>query len=103
MFNTKSDQVVEELVNLELDQAIKQYGEKYESIDIADEVLCEEIQEAFDEFKSVQNIHILWLEKLVGKTDIQVDVINVLEKVAKNGIKELAQVCAVCEKIKKSF
>lgn len=103
MFNPNSDQKVEELVQLELDQAIKQWGEKYHSINIADVVLEEEIEEAKAEVKGVQNTYVLWLEKLAGKTDIQADVIEVIEKCAKNGIKELAQVCAVCEKIKKSF
>lgn len=103
MFNPNSDQKVDELVQLELDQAIKQWGEKYHSINIADMVLEEEIEEAKAEVKGVQNTYVLWLEKLAGKTDIQTDVIEVIEKCAKNGIKELAQVCAVCEKIKKSF
>lgn len=103
MFNPNSDQKVDELVQLELDQAIKQWGEKYHSINIADMVLEEEIEEAKAEVKGVQNTYVLWLEKLAGKTDIQADVIEVIEKCAKNGIKELAQVCAVCEKIKKSF
>lgn len=103
MFNTKSDQVVEELVKLEFDQARRQWGETYNSIDIADEVLHEEIQESLVEFMGVKNIYLRWLENLAGKTDGQTDIIGALELCAKNGIKELAQVCAVCEKIKHSF
>lgn len=103
MFNPNSDQKVEELVKLELEQAVKQWGEKYHSVNIADMVLQEEVDEAVTEVRGVKNSYILWLEKLAGKTDIQADVIEVIEKCAKNGIKELAQVCAVCEKIKVSF
>lgn len=103
MFNPESNKKVEELCSLEFNQAVKQWGEKYKDIDEAQEVLNEEINESVTELVGVRNCFVLWLEKLAGKTDIQADVINVIELCAKNGIKELAQVCAVCEKIKNSF
>lgn len=103
MFNAESDKKVVELVNLELDQAIKQYGEKYESIDIADNVLLEEIQEAENEIKSIKTAYIFWLEDLTEGNNRQKTTIDMIQTFAKNGMKELAQVAAVCEKIKRSF
>jgi hypothetical protein len=103
MFNPESDLKVKELCNLELQQAVRQWGEKYENFDVADSVLLEEIKEAKIEVRGIETAFIFWLASLNGDPGKQKKTVNVIQKLAENGIKELAQVWAVCEKIKKSF
>lgn len=102
MFNPESEKKVSELVELETAQAVKQWGETYKSVDEASEVLLEEIKESIMEIKGLENAYYMWIKETGGKTKSPVDIINVIKKLAENGIKELAQVCAVCNKIKKS-
>lgn len=104
MFNPKSDKKVKQLCRLELKNARKHWGEDYSTIKEADEVLVEEIREADVEISKVKKAFVVWRSRINEKKpeknpDQAID--SILES-AKNGIKELAQVCAVCEKIKKS-
>ena len=104
MFNPKSDKKVKQLCRLELKNARKHWGEDYSSIKEADEVLIEEISEADIEISRVKKAFVVWRGR-VNDSRPERDpnqAIDLILESAKNGIKELAQVCAVCEKIKKS-
>lgn len=102
MFNPKSDKAVSDLCAMEYEQAVKQYGNAYVHVNIADPVLLEEIQEAAKEIEDIKTAFILWLKALATDEKDPNGQINKIQELAKNGMKELAQVWAVCEKIKVS-
>lgn len=100
MFSEKTDKLVDELVEAEYKNAVKQYGEKYENVFKAFCVLQEEILEAWNEADFL-NEHIVprILNAINEDNHIrQVAFIRDVIKASKCAIKELAQVCAVCEK-----
>lgn len=99
MFNPKSDKKVKELVELEYKQAVSQWGKVFPDEKTAAEVLEEECQEAHDEVSEIFKKFRRWM--IVSEDSIKT-IVPDIKKNAENGIKELAQVCAVCEKIMKS-
>lgn len=99
MFNLESDNKVKELVDLEHKQAVKQWGKKYPDEKTAAEVLEEEIHESGDEVVEISKIFRRWI--MVSEDSIK-NIIPEIRKHAENGMKELAQVCAVCQKIMES-
>lgn len=100
MFAEKTDKLVDELVKEGYQNAVKQYGEKYESRYQAFCVLQEEILEAWDEIDFMKRRIVLRLLDFVNNNNgigLQNDIRNVID-MSKKAIKELAQVCAVCKK-----
>ena len=96
MFSANSDKIVNELVIEELKSAIEQHGESFESVDLAKDVLFEEVQEARTEFNYVNNLFFMFY------ADTKKNYLEEIQNRARLCIKELAQVCAVVEKIKNS-
>lgn len=99
MFSNKTQRLVDELIEAEYQNAVEQYGEKYESKYQAFCVLQEEVLEAWDEVNLLKEHIVPLLLNTVNDNHYgQVAFIRDVIKVSKNAIKELAQVCAVCEK-----
>lgn len=104
MFSKETDKLVDELVRAEYENCVKQYGEKYENVHKAFCVLIEEVLEACDEVSWIKENIIPFLLFTVNDEDPATRKIRTKKllaeysKTARNAIKELAQVCAVCEK-----
>lgn len=96
MFSEKSDEYVDALIKAEFESAQQQHGESFERVDIAKDVLFEEVLEARTEFNYVNNLFFMFY------ADTQKNYLEEIQYKAKLCIKELAQVCAVVEKIKYS-
>lgn len=99
MFAIQSDKLAKKLIQSEYRNAVETYGEKYESIDLAEDVLSEEISEADEE---IENIYMAFsVMDFSNPTKLKMSV-SKMRKAVINGIKELAQVGAVLNKIEKS-
>lgn len=88
MFAIK-DEDLEPLIARELASSKVQHEEKFKNAEQADEVLFEEISEADEELRLIKLCYIHSFD-------------DDLETHAKNGIKELIQVVAMCRKWKES-
>lgn len=99
MFAEKSDKLVKKLIQAEFQNAVDHYGQTYSDLNEAEKILIEEINEADTEIEE--------LDLRFSDTDwidgngLSID-LNKMQKRAINGIKELAQVCAVINKIRLS-
>ena len=99
MFAEKSDKLVKKLIQAEFQNACDHYGMTYDSLDEAEKILIEEINEADTEVEEL-DLRFSDTDWIEGK-NLSVD-LNKMQKRAINGIKELAQVCAVINKIRLS-
>ena len=97
MFNEHTNKAVTDLINLEYDLAVKQYGKTYENHEQADDVLTEEVKEAWSEGAMLQASFSDW-----KRNDIYERAQDVY-KYAFQTIKELAQVAAVARKIMSGY
>lgn len=99
MFADNSDKLVKKLIQAEYKNAVKHYGAEYKTLSEAESILLEEINEA--------DVEIEELDLRFSETDwndgknLVMD-LNKMQKRAMNGIKELAQVCAVITKLRLS-
>lgn len=93
MFNEKSDKTSSDLINLEYDQAVQQYGRNYKDYEEAKKVLEEELEESWSELNMLRASVTEWTNSNIeGRaTDIY--------RYSRAAIKELAQVAAVARKI----
>lgn len=99
MFAEQSEKLVKKLVQAEYRNAVEHYGETYKDLNEAEAILIEEINEADAE---VENLDLRFSEAdFISGNGLKID-INKMRKYAINGIKELAQVCAVLNKIQNS-
>lgn len=99
-FAKESENLVQKLINAEYLNACQQYGETYTDIEEMHEVFDEEIQEVFCEIKALLSLTPL-IKHYIATKDFKY--LERVENVAKNGIKELAQVGAVLQKIKNTL
>lgn len=103
-FSEKASELVNQLIDAEYENCVKQYGEKYESEHKAFCVLMEEVLEACDEVSWIKENIIPFLLFTVNDEDPATRKIRTktllidYERTARNAIKEVAQVCAVCRK-----
>lgn len=99
MFAENSDKLVKKLVQAETVNAIQNYGKTYDNTAIAEDVLLEEVQEAD---KELDNLYMAFAcTDFTKKEYVKLNCAKI-KKAAINGIKELAQVCAVINKIELS-
>lgn len=96
MFSEKSEGLVDALVSAEYYNAVEHYGDRYGDKVESVEVLEEEVNEAYDEMKNVRSFFTFYKNITGPNEPICLDDL-VLS--ARNGIRELAQVIAVCKKI----
>lgn len=99
MFAEHSDKLVKKLIQAEFQNACDHYGCTYSDLDEAEKILIEEINEAETEVEELE-FRFSETDWIDGK-NLSVD-LNKMQKRAINGIKELAQVCAVINKIRLS-
>lgn len=99
MFADQSDKLVKKLIQAEFKNAVDHYGLTYKDLDEAERILIEEITEADTEVEEL-DLRFSETDWTDGK-NLDVD-LNKMQKRAINGIKELAQVCAVINKIRLS-
>ena len=96
MFSEKSEGLVDALVSAEYYNAVEHYGDRYGDKVESVEVLEEEVNEAYDEMENVRSLFTFYKNITGPNEPICLDDL-VLS--ARNVIKELAQVIAVCKKI----
>lgn len=100
MFSEKSEGLVDALVSAEYYNAVEHYGDRYGDKVESVEVLEEEVNEAYDEMKNVHAFFTFYKNITGPNEPICLDDL-VLS--ARNAIKELAQVIAVCKKIQNGY
>lgn len=92
MFSEISEMYVDIAVTAEYNAAIHQHGEYFDNPDEAFDVLKEEIEEAMTEMLEIKK----YSDTAINRTDK-------IKQAARNGIKELAQVLAVIQKMDKGY
>lgn len=100
-FHEKTEKLVNQTCVYELAQAVIEHGDKFNSMHEAWAVLVEEIEEVECEYNDLKsNFTPMWhCIKLNNKKDVNT-LVNDMQKSAIRAMKELAQVWAVCEKMK---
>lgn len=99
-FAPETEKLVNDLIQAEYKNACEQYGDKYLCMQEMSQVLSEEVKEVYDELELAQNEVI---KKQFLTKSYNTETLLKLENYARNAMKELAQVCAVLQKIKNTF
>lgn len=101
-FAPETENIVNQLIQVEYKNAVKNWGDKYNSLHEAYAVLKEEIEEIQNDFNFIINFFdSLWVSI---KKDGPIDhTIMCLEDYTKHSMKELAQVGAVLQKIQNTI
>ena len=99
-FAQETENIVNQLIQAEYQNACEQYGCTYKCMQEMLEVLSEEVKEVYDELELAQNevIKTQFLTK-----SYNTETLLKLEKYTRNAISELAQVASVLRKIKNTF
>lgn len=100
MFDIKTDEKINEAVKLELVNAVKTYGSKYNTWHEAYAVLLEEFEEAHNDINYIQNhLKNIW-ENVKGDDEAEaLDEVYQVYIIAKELAKEAVQIAAVSQKI----
>lgn len=101
MFSNMSKKLAKKLIQAETINAIEHYGSTYKDSEEAEAVLVEEIQEAEAELDNLYMAFAVTNFDRNTKDELKRNC-EKMKKAAINGIKELAQVCAVLNKIEYS-
>lgn len=103
MFSEKTNELIKAAINSELENAISNYGNKYNSEHEAYAVLKEEFDECHDQQILIKNnLFKLWDNiKLNNVYQVKLAAENI-RKYAENMAKESVQVAAVCDKLLQS-
>lgn len=102
-FASKTEELVEQLIQAEYKNACEKFGDKYNSLHEGYAVLKEELEEVRDEYNSLlSNYHYLWENIKDDDKDILSTIAKMQNDVIRQ-IKELAQVGAVLKKIKNTI
>lgn len=103
-FNTKTDKLVNDLIQAEYDNACDNYGSSYNSLHEGYAVLLEEIEEAEIEMKTIKrDLESLWF--FIKRNDIEM-INTFLSRIQESDLscmEELAQVGAVLLKIQNTI
>lgn len=106
-FSEKTDRVVEELIESEHMNAVKNHREVYSSLHEGYAVLLEEIEEVLDDIKNLTSLRrIIWRHVKQDNTEDDTcfrQCLSLSEMHTEHAIKELAQVGAVLRKIEKTL
>lgn len=101
MFSTETKKIIENAIKAEYKNAVKNYGEKYNSLHEGYAVLKEEVEETEKEFQKLNLLFsIFWEECVKGHGDLSEMHAERIKNTAISLILEACQVAAVCEKIK---
>ena len=106
-FSEKTDRVVEELIESEHLNSMKNHGEVYSSLHEGYAVLLEEIEEVLDDIRNLISLRrIIWRHIKQDNTEHDTcfeQCLFLSEMHTEHAIKELAQVGAVLRKIEKTL
>lgn len=103
-FSTKTDKLVNDLIQAEYDNACDNYSNSYNSLHEGYAILLEEIEESENEFTRVkQTLSFLWANIKYGKAPMIEQNLDILKKDTQNAMSELAQVGAVLLKIQNTI
>ena len=104
-FAAETENLVNELINAEYLNAVKNHGEKFNSLHEGYAILLEEVEEVEPNISSLkENVSIMW--KCIKKNEWEIITLKSIENslyYINNAIKELAQVGAVLQKIKNTI
>ena len=96
--------MIEKLISKELARASKGYGETFASAHEGESVIREEIKEVKEEYVKLKlQFNDVWQAVRSKDSERQLAGVERVRGYAKNAIKELIQVCAMCDKFTKSF
>lgn len=96
--------MIEKMIKRELRRANTIHRDRFASMHEAESVIREEIEEAQDDFETMQTRHSwLWLSIKNRNEDIPFKSVEKIRVYAIETIKELIQVAAMCDKFKDSF
>jgi hypothetical protein len=98
-FHEQTESTINRACVYELAQAVLEHGDKFNSMHEAWAVLKEEVEEAWEEVNYIENNLLDFVWEKVTKGFVPEETINEIQEVAIRGMKELAQVWAVCEKM----
>jgi hypothetical protein len=101
-FHEQTESTINRACVYELAQAVLEHGDKFNSMHEAWAVLKEEIEEAYQEYINIKGDHNgLW--ECVTRNEKKSFIVGAqfIQKYVIRAMKELAQVWAVCEKMKK--
>lgn len=100
MFDVKTDEKINEAVKLELVNAVKTYGPKYNTLHEAYAVLLEEFEEANNDINYIHNhLKSIW-ENVKGDDEPEaLDEVYQVYIISKELAKEAVQIAAVSQKI----
>jgi 1-aminocyclopropane-1-carboxylate deaminase/D-cysteine desulfhydrase-like pyridoxal-dependent ACC family enzyme len=99
-FHPETEKLVNKACVYELAQAVLEHGDNFHSRHEGYAVLKEEVEEAWEEVNYIENNLLDFVWEKVTKGFVPDGTINEIQEVAIRGMKELAQVWAVCEKMK---
>lgn len=102
-FHEHTEKLVNELIQAEYENACEMWGEKYNSIKEACDVLDEEVREVGYEFTTLEYRNFDFTKYAYGQEHLSTDWVEHTEKCIKNAMKELAQVGAVLMKIENTW
>lgn len=104
MIQDETKELINKAFCVELENAKKNYGDRYASAYEAWAVLKEEIEEVSDEYEFIRN-NLLYCWNAIKSNNVksQKEVLNNIEERAKNLIAETLQVLAVVEKYKNTL
>jgi SMC interacting uncharacterized protein involved in chromosome segregation len=102
MFAEETENKVTELIEIEYKNACEQFGDKYNSLHEAFEVLLEEVEEVEDEMRFLKKYFRTLSNDIIQGENIT-SATNKMYFHSKNTMKELAQVGAVLMKIQNTI
>lgn len=102
-FAPETEKLVNKLIQAEYENACEIWGEKYNSIEEACEVLDEEVREVGYEFTGLEYRNFDFKKYTYEHEQLSTNWIELTEKYIKNAMSELAQVGAVLMKIKNTI
>lgn len=103
MFSDEARENIHLAATFELENAVKTYGEKYNSVHEGYAVLQEEIEEALDDLKYIQNNTAELWKKIKSDEEIDTSLLTVISGTALLLACEAVQISAVCEKFKRGL
>lgn len=103
-FSTKTDKLVEQLIQAEYKNACEKFGDKYNSLHEGYAVLLEEMEEVKTEITQLLNsFDVFWLWVKRNNQGHKYLCVEDMYKATENAMSELAQVGAVLMKIKNTL
>lgn len=103
-FNSETQNIVDQLIQAEYENACEKFGDKYNSLHEGYAVLLEEVEEVKPEITQLLNsFDVFWLWVKRNNQGHKYLCVEDMYKATENAMKELAQVGAVLMKIKNTL